>query len=336
MINLKDMLKAGIHFGHKTSKWSPAMNPYIWGSRNKIHLIDVSKTAFLLERAGNYLKNLASEGKSFLWIGTKKPAQGPIKKTASSLKMPFVVHRWIGGTLSNYDQIKKAMTKLLHLKDAISKSTSYYKKKEISMMQKESARLEKNIGGILDLDYPPSAVIIVDAKKELSAAKEALKLKIPTIAIVDTNTNPEDINFIIPANDDSQRSITFVLEYLASCAEEGKKLFEAKKATIAKEKEEKKAATQATAKKATTKDEHQKVDDTKIVEKKTTAAKAVVKKTNEKTVAKPEKTTKTVEKTVEAKSTKTAKPVAKTTKTEKTTESKKAVASKTETKKAKK
>jgi len=323
MIDLKEMLKAGIHFGHKTSRWSPAMAPYIWGSRNKIHLIDVSKTAFLLERTAKFLKNLASEGKSFLWVGTKKPAQGSIKKVATSLKMPFVIHRWIGGTLSNFDQIKKALTKFLHLKDAVDKST-YYKKKEISMMQKELAKLEKNIGGILDLEYPPAAVIIVDAKKEFSAVKEALKLNIPTIAIVDTNTNPEGINFIIPANDDSHRSITFILDYLASSVLEGKKEFEAQKEILAKEEKVKKTTQVPTIPKVTTKEEK---ETKKPIEKKTTITKVEIKKANEKSTAKTEKTT-------VAKTTRTTKPATKgTTKTEKTTSTKKVATSRTETKK---
>lgn len=232
MIDIKEMLKAGIHFGHKTSRWAPSMSSYVWGSRNKIHLIDVSKTAFLLERTGKYLKKLAQEGGTFLWVGTKKPAQKIIKETALKLRMPYVVHRWIGGSLSNHDQIKKAITKLLHLKEVVGKSKTIYKKKEISMIQKEIARLEKNIGGIVDLAYPPAAVIVVDAKKEASAIREALNLKIPTAAIVDTNTNPAGINFVIPANDDSPRSIAFVIEYLASNIAEGKKEYEAKKAEL--------------------------------------------------------------------------------------------------------
>lgn len=134
MLDFKEMLKAGIHFGHRTSRWNPSMRPYIWGSRNKIHLIDVAKTAFLLERAGKYLTEQSGKGKSFLWIGTKKPAQQMIKKIAQSLKMPYVINRWIGGSLSNFDQIKKAITKLLYLKESLEKTTRHYKKKELSMM----------------------------------------------------------------------------------------------------------------------------------------------------------------------------------------------------------
>lgn len=230
MIDLREMLKAGVHFGHKTSRWCPKMRPFIWGARNKVHLIDVSKTAILLEKAGKFIKEVAADGGTFLWIGTKKPAQGFIQDIATSLQMPFVINRWVGGTLSNYDQVKKAITRLLHLRDVVKKASTHYKKKEIVMINKEIARLEKNVGGIIDLEYPPAALIVVDAKKEQAAVKEAARLHIPIIALVDTNTDPEGISIIIPSNDDSPRAIGFILDYLAIQAKEGKKLFEDKKA----------------------------------------------------------------------------------------------------------
>ncbi len=229
MIELKDLLKAGVHFGHKSSRWSPKMRPFIWGSKNKIHLINVAKTAFLMNRAGNYLKDLAANGKSVLWVGTKKAARPIVSDIATSLKMPFVINRWIGGTLTNFQQVKKAITRLLHLEDVLKKPSSLYKKKELSMIQKEIGRLEKNIGGIINLDFPPAAIIIVDAKKEHSTIKEAVVAGIPIIAMVDTNTDPEGINFVIPANDDSPRSIEFVTQYLATCLQDGKKVYEESK-----------------------------------------------------------------------------------------------------------
>lgn len=225
MVDIKELLKAGVHFGHKTSKWAPQMKPFIWGSKNKIHLIDVSKTAILLDRAANYLKEQATIGGAFLFIGTKKAAQETIRKVASHLEMPFVIHRWIGGTLSNFPQIKKAMTRLLHLKDILSKSSPHYSKKEISAINKEIERLEKNVGSILNLSYPPAALIIVDAKKECAAVKEALRLQIPVVALVDTNTDPKGINFVIPSNDDSAKAIDTVLAYLSAAIEDGKKIY---------------------------------------------------------------------------------------------------------------
>ncbi len=228
-IDLKDMLKAGLHFGHKTSRWSPNMRPYIWGSKNHVHLIDISKTAFLLEKTGVELKKLAAEGGSFLWIGTKKPAQKIVQEIATKLRMPWVIHRWIGGTLSNFDQVKKAITRLLHLRDVMAKPTVHYTKKELVMIQKEIERLEKNVGGIIELSYPPAGLIVVDAGREQSAIKEASRLGIPIVSLVDTNTDPTGINFVIPANDDSPKSIRFVLEYLQAKIEEGVKEFKENK-----------------------------------------------------------------------------------------------------------
>lgn len=239
------MLKAGVHFGHRTSRWSPKMRPFIWGAKNKIHLIDVSKTAFLLERAGTMMRDLAATGGVFLFVGTKKAAQGTVQKTATTLGMPFVIHRWVGGTLSNYEQVKKAITRLMHLRDVVSKPTTTYKKKEIGMIQKEIARLEKNIGGIIDLDYPPAGIVVIDAKKEQSAVKEASRLGIPVIALVDTNTDPDGVSYIIPSNDDSPKAISFVLEYLEARVQEGKALFADKRAA---EIEAKKAAKAEAAK----------------------------------------------------------------------------------------
>ena len=228
MIGLKELFQAGVHFGHKTSRWSPKMSPFIWGSKNKIHLIDISKTAILLERASKYLKEAASTGKSIMWVGTKKSARPTIKKIGFTLKMPYVINRWIGGTLSNFSEIKKAITRLLHLRDVIKKSGSYYSKKELSALQKEIDRLEKTIGGITDLSYPPAAIVIVDAKKEHAAIKEALKLDIPVIAMTDTNTDPTGIHFVIPSNDDAPKAIECIMYSLSAAAEEGRKVFEEK------------------------------------------------------------------------------------------------------------
>lgn len=279
MIDFKELLKAGVHFGHKTSFGNPKMRPYIWGAKNRIHLIDISKTATLLEYAGKMLKNLTSTGGSILWVGTKKPAQAIIQKTSIDLNMPFVINRWIGGTLSNYGQVKKAITHLLHLRDVLKKTPAHYTKKETVMLQKQLDRLEKNVGGIIDLTYPPAAIVVVDAKKEHSAVKEAFGMGIPVFALVDTNTDPSFVTYLIPANDDSPRSIKFIIDYLAKCTAEGQKLANQTKAT---EEEEKEKATKNQAplktkksekeiiseelppKKATTKDESTKTKIKKV------------------------------------------------------------------------
>lgn len=235
MLDLREMLKTGIHFGHKTSRWCPKMRPYIWGSKNKVHLIDIAKTAALLEKIGNLTKEVSSKGGVFLFVGTKKAAQPIIQNVATSIKMPFVINRWVGGTLSNFDQVKKAITRLLHLRDVVTKSAGYYKKKEIVMLQKEIERLEKNVGGIIDLTFPPAALIVVDAKKERAAVKEASALGIPVIAMVDTNTDPEGVSHIIPANDDSPKAIEFVINHIEKCIKEGQKIYAENKVNESKQ-----------------------------------------------------------------------------------------------------
>ena len=257
MIDLKELLKAGVHFGHRTSRWSPKMKPYIWGAKNKIHLIDISKTALLLNRATKFIRKITSDGGSILWVGTKKAAREIIEKTANSLDMSYVIHRWVGGTLSNFGQIKKAITRLLYLQEIVSKPSATYSKKELSSLHKEITRLERTVGGILNLSYPPAALIIVDAKKERSSVTEALRLKIPIIAIVDTNTDPTDINFVVPANDDAPRSIACIIDKLAAVAQEGKDLWEEKKAKHKEAEEIERKVAKETPKKATEEDKQQ-------------------------------------------------------------------------------
>jgi small subunit ribosomal protein S2 len=236
VVDLKEMLEAGVHFGHRTSRWHPKMQLYVWGARNKIHLIDISKTAFLLEKACKYIKQKAADGGVFLWVGTKKPAKDIIESVGKKLSMPYVKHRWIGGTLSNFDQIKKAITRFLHLNDVVSKDAGYYTKKEMVMINKDIERLERNIGGIVGLKYPPAAVIVVDAKRERATVKEASKLGIPVIALVDTNTDPDGVNFVLPGNDDSEKSIKFIVDVLVKSIEEGVAIF-SKSGKKAKEEE---------------------------------------------------------------------------------------------------
>jgi small subunit ribosomal protein S2 len=216
MIDLKQLIDAGVHFGHKTSRWSPKMAGYIWGARNGVHLIDVSKTAFLLQKAGDTLFNLAKNGGQILLVGTKKSARESVLKAGTTLNIPRVIDRWIGGTLTNNEQVRKAVTRLLHLRDVLGKGELHVGKKELSMLTKEVARLERNVGGIIDMAFPPSALVIVDAKREYSAIREASYLGIPIIGIVDTNTNPEGVTCVIPANDDSPRSVAFIIDYLAT------------------------------------------------------------------------------------------------------------------------
>lgn len=224
MIELEKLVKGGVQFGHQTWRWNPKMAPYIWGEKNGIHLIDVSKTAFQLEQAAKFLESLAAEGKTVLWCGTKKAAQQAMARVAKETKSPLVSHRWIGGTLTNYLQVKKSVTKLLHLEDVVGRAGKvHYTKKELSVFQKQIERLKKNIGGLRKLVWPVGAVVVVDVKKEHVALSEARETGVPVIAMVDTNCDPSGITYVIPANDDAPRSIECIFGYLTEAVARGQK-----------------------------------------------------------------------------------------------------------------
>lgn len=222
MIDFKLLAKVGAQYGHQTSRWSPKMAPYIWGQRNGVHLIDVSKTAQQLEKAAKFLETIASEGKQILWVGTKKSAQNAVTEIGTTMKMPYVVHRWVGGTATNNGQVRKSVTRLLHFEDVVAKSEQFpYTKKELGVFQKNIDRLEKNIGGIRTLRWPIGAIVLVDVRKEGTALKEAASMGIPVVALVDTNGDPSLVDYVIPANDDSPKVIKVILDYLAQAAQKG-------------------------------------------------------------------------------------------------------------------
>lgn len=227
MIDLKSLVKAGVHFGHQSSRWCPRMAGYIWGQKNGVHLIDISKTAIQLERAAKFLENTIKEGKTVLWIGTKKPAQQAVKEAAEICSQPSVTHRWIGGTLTNRKEVNKSITKFLHLGDVLKKTDrTHYTKKELNSFQKRVDRLEKNIGGIVKMKWPVGALVVVDVRKEQSAVKEARSMGIPVVALVDTNSDPLGIDFTIPANDDAPKAIKILVDYLGQAAQRGKVAFD--------------------------------------------------------------------------------------------------------------
>ncbi|MEX0940529.1 MAG: 30S ribosomal protein S2 [Candidatus Babeliales bacterium] len=243
MIDFKKLVEAGVHFGHKKSRWNPKMEPYIWGFKNNIHLIDVSKTARQLEKAAKFLESVAAERKKILWIGTKKAAQEVVVQTAQELGYPCVTHRWIGGTLTNFSQVKKSITKLLHLEDVIKKSEqSHYTKKEIVSLQKMVDRLQKNVGNIRNISWPIGAIVIVDVKKEQTALREAAVMGIPVVALVDTNSDPADVDYVIPANDDAPKSIRLIIDYLAEAVKAGQQKATEKPTQERQETEEEEAA----------------------------------------------------------------------------------------------
>jgi small subunit ribosomal protein S2 len=229
----RKLAEAGVHFGHETSRWCPKMSPYIWGTKNHVHLIDVSKTEDQLKRAAKFLESVAAQGEQILWVGTKKAAQDVIVNTAKSLNMPYVSQRWVGGTLSNFPQVKKSVTKLLHYEDIIAKAEKFphYTKKDIAIFQKIVIRLKKIVDGIRNLVWPIGAIVLVDVSKERSALKEAVKMGIPVVAIVDTNGDPSLVDYVIPGNDDTPKSIKILIDYLAEAATKGKEAAGSKKVT---------------------------------------------------------------------------------------------------------
>jgi small subunit ribosomal protein S2 len=221
-----ELVKAGVHFGHQKSRWCPKMKQYIWGYKNGVHLINVALTADHLNKAEKFLESIAAEGKTVLWVGTKKAASKSVAEIGLRLNQPFVNHRWLGGTLLNWSQVKKSLTRLLHYEDVLAKSESnpFYTKKELNLYRKTADKLEKTVGGIRKLALPVGAIVIVDVSKEQSAIKEAVLMGVPVVAIVDTNSDPSDVDFVIPANDDSSRSIDLILNYLAEAVTRGKEL----------------------------------------------------------------------------------------------------------------
>jgi len=222
MIEFRELIQAGLHFGHQKSRWCPKMAPFIWGHRNGIHLFDVSKTAFSLEKSAKFLETVAAKGETILWVGTKKSAKTMIESIGQNLNMPYVSHRWLGGTITNFYQVKKAVTKYLYLEEVIKKANeSAYTKKECVTFQKSADRLKKTVGGLIDLKMPIGAIVLIDVKKESTALQEAIAAGVPVVALVDSNANPDGIDFVIPGNDDSPKAIKLVLDYLAAGAARG-------------------------------------------------------------------------------------------------------------------
>ena len=226
-LNMKELLEAGVHFGHQTRRWNPKMKAYIFGARNGIHIINLQKTVELFTATSNFVTNTVSEGHSVLFVGTKKQAQESIVEESERCGMFYVSNHWLGGTLTNFQTIKKSIARLKELEGMVSDGTiNRYTKKEALKMEKDLAKLEKNLGGIKDMDVLPGAIFLVDPKKEHIAVREARKLGIPVIAIADTNCDPDDIDHIIPGNDDAIRAIRLICSKIADACIEGHNLAE--------------------------------------------------------------------------------------------------------------
>ena len=220
--NFDQLLQAGCHFGHLRRKWNPAMAPYIFMERNGIHIIDLNKTVAKVDEAAEALKQIAKQGKKVLFVATKKQAKDVVAEKAASVNMPYVIERWPGGMLTNFPTIRKAVKKMANIDKLMNDGTfSNLSKRELLQITRQRAKLEKNLGSIADLTRLPSALFVVDVMKENIAVKEANRLGIPVFAIVDTNSDPKNIDYIIPANDDAKDSVDAILTACCAAIAEG-------------------------------------------------------------------------------------------------------------------
>ena len=224
-VSVRELLECGVHFGHRTERWNPKMDTYIFGARNGVHIIDLTQTEALLRRATEFVRSVVSDGKPVLFVGTKKQAQDVLIQEAQRCEQYFVVTRWLGGTLTNWKTIRASIDKLRGI-EKMSEDGTYEKltKKEVLKLERARAKLERNLGGIKDMPGMPGAVFIVDPAKEHIAVAEANRLKIPVVALADTNADPEQIQYVIPGNDDAIRSIKLITSAVSEAALEGGRL----------------------------------------------------------------------------------------------------------------
>ena len=221
-IEIKELVKAGVHFGHLTRKWNPNMSPYIYSEKNGIHIINLYKTVNKLEEACNALEKIASSGRKILFVATKKQAKDIVSKSASEVNMPYITERWPGGMLTNFVTIRKAVKKMSAIDRTKEDGTfETLSKKEKLRVDRTRAKLEKNLGSITSMTRLPGAIFVVDIRREHIAVREANKLNIPIFALVDTNTDPNKVNFGIPANDDATKSIEVILKYVTESVKNG-------------------------------------------------------------------------------------------------------------------
>ncbi len=259
-VGMKQLLEAGSHFGHQTKRWNPNMKPYIFGARNGIYIIDLQKTLRLFRSALKFVSEAAADGKTVLFVATKKQAQALVQEEAVKCGMPFVTNRWLGGMLTNYETVKKRVDRLNELEKM--KDGGLFEilpKKEVVMLEREMKKLSKNLSGIQEMKGVPEVIFIVDPKKESIALKEARKLKLKIIAMIDTDCDPEGVDYVIPANDDAIRSIRLIASSISDAVAEGsaiyakKKIEEEKEAEIEKGRKAKEEAEKAAKDKETVK-----------------------------------------------------------------------------------
>ncbi len=219
IVSMKSLLEAGVHFGHQTRRWNPKMKPYIFTERNGIYILDLQQTLGLIEDAYEFVRDTVAKGGTIIFVGTKKQAQESVVEEATRAQMPYVSHRWLGGTLTNFSTIEKRIKRLRELDDIEEDNKlEHLNKKEILKIMAEREKLRRNFGGVKELRGLPSAVFIVDPRKERIAIAEAMRLEIPIIAIVDTNCDPDEVDYVIPGNDDAIRAIKLITKVIADGA----------------------------------------------------------------------------------------------------------------------
>lgn len=231
--SINDLLKAGAHFGHQKSRWHPKMSPFLFGTRNNLHIIDLEKTLVELEKTLEYVKGLAKEGKTILFVGTKRQSQDLVRAAAERCGMPYAVERWIGGALTNFEELKKRLKKFEQMKEEVKTGeVEKYTKKEQVEFKKELDKMSQYLTGLVSLEKMPDALYIADLRTEKTALSEAKKKNVPVVAVCDSNVNPEVAKFVIPANDDAVNSIKMMADLMADAVLEGKA--EAEKAKVVK------------------------------------------------------------------------------------------------------
>ena len=225
-VNMKQMLETGVHFGHQTRRWNPKMRPFIFGARNGIHIIDLQQTVRLFQKAHDFIADVVAEGGKIIFVGTKRQAQESVKTEAMRANQFYVTNRWMGGSLTNFQTIKKSIDRLKKLESMFEDGTvEKFPKKEIVRMNREVAKLNNALGGIKDMEQLPAAAFIIDPKREDIAVRECRKLEIPIVAIVDTNCDPDLIDYVIPGNDDAIRAIKLFVSHIADACLEGQARF---------------------------------------------------------------------------------------------------------------
>ncbi|MFH1292161.1 MAG: 30S ribosomal protein S2 [bacterium] len=254
--SLLEMLKAGVHFGHQTSRWHPKMEEYIFGTRNGVHILNLERTQVELEKTLKHVQTLASQGKVVLFVGTKHQARNLIKQAAENCEMPYLVERWIGGLLTNFGEVKIRLKKYRELKEQLeSGEIEKYSKKEQLMMKKKLERMDKYLIGLTSLTQMPDYLYIADLRTEKTAVSEALRMKVPVIAVTDSNVNPDKASHIIPANDDAVNSIKMMADLVSEAIKQGRMEWEKKKVDAVKEFDKNKVETGKKERKALRKEE---------------------------------------------------------------------------------